>query len=403
MFRIKHNKLPFLIVLSLFFFASSQNVFAITRLSEEFNELPGFNSVEDLTTNDTGTNFDILGLTSSPTPISNPEPVQVFTPPQAVNPIDLTVSPVNLNLETEPGSSVRSSIKVLNNSIETEYLEIELKKFIADRNGSNPKIMEFEEGDDFRNWLTFDRNKFEVNPGEWETIDVTFSPPANSALSYYYAIVVKRQVDTVEEGATAVVTGAPAILVLTKVDSPNTVQELQLVDFKVKKKFYEYLPSEFEVTVKNSGNVHLSPLGNIFIDKGNTKDLAILSFNKANGLILPDSERVYDASWSEGFPVYEPVTEGGTVVRDEDGKIKTKLNWDISKVNQFRFGKYTAHLLLVYDNGLRDVPIESIVTFWVIPWRLILIALVIIVLISMGVLSPILMLSRRVRKNNQKY
>jgi hypothetical protein len=34
-------------------------------------------------------------------------------------------------------------------------------------------------------------------------------------------------------------------------------------------------------------------------------------------------------------------------------------------------GKYTAHMLLVYDNGERDIPIEAAVSFWIVPWRLI--------------------------------
>ncbi|QQR78613.1 MAG: hypothetical protein IPJ68_06110 [Candidatus Moraniibacteriota bacterium] len=28
-------------------------------------------------------------------------------------------------------------------------------------------------------------------------------------------------------------------------------------------------------------------------------------------------------------------------------------------------------MLLVYDDGTRDIPIEGVVSFWVMPWRLI--------------------------------
>jgi ABC-type glycerol-3-phosphate transport system permease component len=40
-----------------------------------------------------------------------------------------------------------------------------------------------------------------------------------------------------------------------------------------------------------------------------------------------------------------------------------------------RFGKYTAKMLLVFDDGARDVPIEGVVSFWVIPWRLFIAAI----------------------------
>ena len=34
--------------------------------------------------------------------------------------------------------------------------------------------------------------------------------------------------------------------------------------------------------------------------------------------------------------------------------------------------KYQAKLLLVYDDGKRDIPLEGTVEFWVVPWRLVL-------------------------------
>jgi hypothetical protein len=34
--------------------------------------------------------------------------------------------------------------------------------------------------------------------------------------------------------------------------------------------------------------------------------------------------------------------------------------------------------VLVYDNGQRDVPMEAYVSFWIIPWRLIIYALLLI-------------------------
>lgn len=318
--------------------------------------------------------------------------------PVTNQPVNLTVSPVFLNLATDPGKKVVSAIKVLNNGTEKEYLRFELVKFTADQSGSKPQIKEFSANDEYKNWLTFEKNIFEVNPGEWQTIEVTFSPPQEAALVYYYAIIIKRQADTRADSATTVITGAPAILVLANVYSPNAVQELQLVEFKIKQKFYEYLPTDFEVVVKNTGNVHLSPLGNIFIDRGDKKDVALLSINKESGLILPDSQRSFLSSWDEGFPTYQPVMVDEEIQKDDRGEVIKKLKWDFSKLNQFRIGRYSAHLLLVYDSGTRDIPIEAVVSFWVIPWRLMLGALVVAILISMGIISPLIMLRNRVKK-----
>jgi hypothetical protein len=47
-----------------------------------------------------------------------------------------------------------------------------------------------------------------------------------------------------------------------------------------------------------------------------------------------------------------------------------QINWN--KLTSFRIGRYTANLLLVYDNGTRDVPMQSTITFWILPWKVIL-------------------------------
>ncbi len=310
-------------------------------------------------------------LPTSPSPTPTPEP-----PEQSLN---LTVSPISVLLEVNPGEAVTGSMRILNNGTEVEELQLELATFSADSGGSKPIIRPFEPHEAHQSWLVPESRTVSVSPGEWKTISLTFSPPKEAALTYYYAVIVNRQANAELEGGGTVIAGAPAVLVLATVNSPNAKQELQLVSFKSPKKVYEFLPAEFEVQVENTGNVHLAPLGNVFIDGGGKKDIGILSFNQASGLVLPDTTRTYTVRWEEGFPFYETVSQDGVVELNEDGTVKRKLNWDLP-LSKLRFGKYTAHLLMVYDNGDRDVPVESTLTFWVVPWRFLAVAGVILLL-----------------------
>jgi len=319
--------------------------------------------------------------------------VSATPPPAPINPVNLTLSPINIILETDPEEPVTSLIKILNNSLEEEYLELELQKFTADSIGSKPIIQEFNDNDHEQSWVSFDQDKFSVKPKEWKTIKVTFTPPADASLSYYYAILVKRQV-AVDEQSSSVLTGVPAILMLTTVRSPFAKFELQLSEFLTTKKIYEFLPANFEVTIKNSGNTHIAPLGNIFIDRGETKDVAILSLNKEKGLILPGSERTYTVEWAEGFPFFE---------KNNEGEVESStLKWNFSEFDKFRLGKYTAHLLFIYDNGERDIPVESKISFWVIPWRLILVVFFLVTFTIIGILIPILFVIKKLTKKNTK-
>lgn len=334
---------------------------------------------------------------TTPVPTATPSPTPLPLPTQAIN---LTVSPISVLLETDPGTQVTNSIRVLNNGTEAEHLTVELATFEASQDGSQPAIRSFTDTEAQKDWLTFSEKNITALPGEWKTVGLTFAPPPEAALSYYYAIIVKRQSDAVAAEGESIVTGAPAVLVLATVASPNARQELRLESFSTQHAVYEFLPTSFEVVIQNSGNVHLAPFGNVFIDSGSKKDIAALSVNAANGMVLPGSTRTYTISWNDGFPSYEPVLLDGKPVLHTDGTPKQKLHWDFSQMNKLRFGKYTAQLLMVYDNGERDVPVESTLSFWVIPWRFLVVALLIVVFVVLGILLSSIFLLRFIRSHS---
>ncbi len=326
---------------------------------------------------------------------------EVFVPEPNTNALTLTLSPISLLLETDPGVPVTTSFQVLNNSEEVEYLKVTLLKFEADETGSAPVILPFQVEDEYQKWLTVSPQKFEVEPNTWKTLTVQFEPPAEAALSYYYAIMVTRQVDPVAVAGETTVLGAPALLALTTVRSPLAKQELQLKQFAVTKRIYEFLPVEFEITVQNTGNIHLAPIGNIFVNDAKGGDVGQLYLNKANGLILPGSTRTYTLTWDAGFPFFELVKENGQVVLDNKGQPKHKLTWDLSKANLLRMGQFEGHLVFIYDNGERDVPTEATVSFWVIPWRILAVASVVGLLVLLGIVLPVISLIKRVKHGSR--
>jgi hypothetical protein len=201
---------------------------------------------------------------------------------------------------------------------------------------------------------------------------------------------------TTENGSQ--VQGAVAIPVLLNVKKPGAKAEAKLDEFKPKAFVSEYLPVEFLTRVTNTGNIHINPRGNIFIRSGG-KDIATLTVNPGLGNILPNTTRAFESSWEEGFIIRKPVTENGNVKIGKDGKPETYLEFNWNKLTQFRFGKYTAALVLVYNDGTRDIPVESTTTFWVIPYK----ALVIIILVILGIILGIrFVIKSYVKKQIQK-
>lgn len=303
---------------------------------------------------------------------------------QVENPINLTVSPITLFFQTDPGVQQVQEIRIRNNNTELEKLSIEVGTFEADRMGSSPQLRDVTSADLHVPWLSLSETEFLLQPNEWKSITVTFSPPAEASLSYYYSLIISRSDGAVQTGQT-VIQGAPALLVLATVDSPFAERKLEVVSFAAKRPFVEYLPQEFEVVIRNTGNVHLAPTGNIFVDGMGSKDIAVLSLNPKNSMVLPNTERTFSVVWDDGFPVYTLDAEG-----------KRHLTWDFTQANSFRLGQFAAQLLMVYDDGTRDIPVSSQIEFWVFPWKLALLFLIPVVLAGVGVYAIVrLVLSRR--------
>ena len=298
--------------------------------------------------------------------------------------ISLNVSPVFINLSIDPGKIVSSQFKVTNNNNFSEKLQLDVAKFESNPQTGQPIISDINENDDFAAWLKFEKKQFTLSANETRTFKFTISPPKNAALGYYYAIVVNRQAlgEVDINQPQAAVAGAPAIPVLVEVFSPNAKKELQLVEFVTDKPFYEYLPTEFNIKVKNTGNVHVVPSGDIFIDSSAKQNIGIISANPGRNNILPNSERTLKNTWLDAFLYLSPEL-------DKNNNTVYKLKYDLTKADRFRIGKYTAHLLMVYDNGSRDIPLEATVSFWVMPWKLLLIGLLIVYLAVMGLKGTI--------------
>jgi len=300
--------------------------------------------------------------------------------------INLTVSPIFINLLADPGKETTSKIKITNNSNITENLSTHLVKFKASENGSQPTIIDLDKDDEFAKWISFSEDSFSIASNETKTVTVKITPSTSAALGYYYAVVFQRTSEEKADKTGALVAGAPAVSILLEVKSPNAKREIQIVDATSDKLFYEYLPADIKVKVKNTGNIHIIPVGNIFIDWGRKKDVSILTFNDGRGNILPNTERTYTATWNDAM------------ISTLDGRTK----YDLTKADKFRIGRYTAHVLVVYDDGQRDVPLEAQVSFWVIPWKIIGLILIVGLFVLFGIRSMLSSGVQKLRKSKKK-
>jgi hypothetical protein len=320
-------------------------------------------------------------LTPTPKAKSSPTPAaKKLSAPAPAGPINLTMSPTFVNLVTDPGKKVSSQFTLTNNNIFAEYFKLTLVRYEVTDAGRGLTIVDLSKNDDFASWISFPETEFKVDPNQVKTVKFSITPAKDATLGYYYGILISRINENLPSDQAAV-SASPVFSVIMEINTPNAKRELQFVEFTTDSFFYEYLPTTFNINVKNTGTIHIVPTGNVFIDSGSTKDIAILSANPGRGNVLPKSYRTFNTEWTDGMVTRVAKIENGKPVLDKNGKqvIETKFDFD-KPLSTFRIGKYTAHLLMVYDNGQRDIPLEARLTFWVLPWRLMLGALGLVLL-----------------------
>lgn len=315
---------------------------------------------------------------------------------QSSGEFSLQVSPSPLVTTLKPGQKTELEVKIRNGGSATEELKIEPRSFTLGNDGSTIKLNDTTPPD-IAQWITFGSPAFTVQPGQWHTQKVKFNVPKDTGFSYSFALVITRKNAPAPVAGARVLRGSVALFTLVNIDRPGASRKLNIASFSASKRVYEYLPSDLSLRLTNSGNSIVQPYGNIYIQRksNDAKPIATLPVNEKKGYILPGSTRTLTANWNDGFPVYEIST-------DASGAEQRKLSWDWKNIANFRIGKYTAKLVAVYNDGQRDVPIESEVTFWVIPWKIIGVGLIIGLLVLLGLWSFARKLLRFAKKLNKK-
>jgi hypothetical protein len=307
----------------------------------------------------------------------------------------LQVSPSPLSATVKPGQTTSLDIKVRNEGPKPEDLKIVPRAFTFDSH-TQKVVLDDTKQPDIAPWIHFSAPTFTVQPGQVYTETVQLAVPKDAGFSYSFALIISRATLLKDTSLGRLLNGSIAIFALINVDRPGAIRQLEITHFAPSSDSYEDLPVTLNATVKNSGNTIAQISGNVFIQRSvdDKTPTDTLDFNKTNGFILPGTSRDFAIGWSNGFQVEKTVTA-------DDGTTKKQTNWDWSHLSDLRIGRYTAKLIGVYDDGHRDVPVQADTSFWVIPWKILLVVLAVLLVLGAGVWSivhKIIKLGKRIKR-----
>ncbi|MDL2341801.1 MAG: hypothetical protein QFB87_01845 [Patescibacteria group bacterium] len=311
--------------------------------------------------------------------------------------LSLEVSPSPIVLTIKPGESKSVDVKIFNAGSAAENLKIGLQNFSINKSNSTVTLQKGVPPE-VSDWVKFSLANFSIKSGERITETVTIKVPASAGFSYNFAMVISRQTPPKAVAGQSAVVGSVAIFTLLNIDRPDAVRKLVVDSLTTDKHYYEYLPATLKLKLRNDGNSLLLPGGNAYIQRKGTSatPISVLAVNPGNLYLLPGITREYQFTWKDGLPAYVTSQTAINVAPERH----LEWNW---RNSHFRIGKYVAKVVIVYDNGRRDVPVETEVSFWVLPWKLLLGITVGFITLLVGVGAILRLVFMTLKRNRFKY
>ena len=265
----------------------------------------------------------------------------------------LEISPALVELNAEPGKTYTLKIKVTNVTVTKLTYTTEINDFTSQGEAGSPRVLidsTLPASASVTGWISA-LSGFTLDTRQSRTIEAAVSVPANAEPGGHYGVIrFSGRAPTLEDSGVGLSASA-GMLVLIRVAGDIT-ESASIAEFFAAKdgkqtSLFETAPIQFVTRIKNDGNIHVKPVGNIEVIDMFGNLVATESVNgdtKSN--VLPNSIRRFETT-------LQP-----------DG-------WMI--------GAYTANLTLGY--GTTGQALTKTVSFWVIPYKLL--AVIIVALITL--------------------
>ena len=275
----------------------------------------------------------------------------------------LTISPIVIEYDVDPGQTIVGTFRAQNEGADTESYYPIVQDFTAGDSAGTPKFSDVSDGRSMAGWVKFDEAQITLPAGAGNLVHYRISVPEKASPGGYFAgFLLSTSPPNVKGGIS--VGAATGPLVLLNV-SGGVIEKGSLQGFSVKSEGTS-LPAEFAMDFKNEGTVHVKPVGVIRITNLFGGTSAVIPVNAEGGNVLPDSNRVFSATW-------------------EKEHLGDKASEFSREWNNFALGPYTATLVMNY--GDTDQVVSEQVSFWVMPWMMIVLFIILLVILALLVLQ----------------
>lgn len=297
------------------------------------------------------------------------------------------ISPDKYYIDAKPGESKRFELKILSDARQVDPLELYIFSMKMEKIGEEDDrdfdVPNVNDKSIAANWIDLEVEKIVLQPSQIVSIPFTLNISeiarcGTNLASIFVSTAPREQLNrNLQNEAENSSVGIRNALVsqlhinideLSKEYCDEVKSELDLLEFKVDSSLpvFNYDNITFVTRIKNNGNLlSQSPKG--FIELFGTGPKITIPFNEDELDIYPGTIRRFTNTWIDSnYPV--------------NGNFIEQLIYELT---HFRFGQYEARLGITFNANPKII---STISLWIIPWRIILIALILIIAVSIFVL-----------------
>ncbi len=267
----------------------------------------------------------------------------------------IKVWPTRVEIIVNRGKESGKTINVYNQGSELIRVSAYAMDFAIERNGDFNFYEPGHQSYSASKWLNIEKADFELAPGENREVEVVVSAPATVEPGGHYAALFFEAVPLGNQSAVSVSMRIPTLFYITipGITGADVIANADILSLQLPG-IAQRGPVEMGVVVRNSGNVHLTVAARAHFAAswGNASELDL-----GQTIILPNSDGVLKGEWQRS-PLFGRVRVSVVIgYLDQKGELVNK---------------------------------SQTAEFWVVPWSLIG-----IILVVMGLVVPAIIVLRR--------
>ena len=281
----------------------------------------------------------------------------------------VTISPLKLDISLDPGQTQQYEVLLFNETKEPVYLTGTLEAVTPKGEQGEADVAKPDKNNLAVTWIKLPVNSFELKPGQIAHVPLIVNIPATAQVGgYYLASMWQTSFAPKKDQSQIGVSSQVGVILMIRVNG-EAKEQLGIADFKINndEKWFDYKNAGFFIRLENQGNVHVAPQGQLVIKNMFGQISASIPFNPDKGNILPQSIRQFSSSWGS------------------QGKAGFFQGFS-NEWQNFGFGRYNARLDLEYGESHQRLQSQS-VSWWIIPWRTIILVLIIALLLIFWVIK----------------